>query len=109
MKDSIVQQAPSGYKDYGFRSAAASHMHRRFLPPLLELAGELKTGTRVLDVGCGNGFTAGEFLQQGCEVVGVDLASSGIELARKTYPDGRFELMAADENILRNLGCEPFD
>lgn len=98
-----------GYRDYGFRSDAPSHMHRLFMPPLLSLCGELKQGTRVLDVGCGNGFTAGQFLARGCEVVGIDLSASGIELAREAYPKGRFELMAADSQILRNLGSEPFD
>jgi 2-polyprenyl-3-methyl-5-hydroxy-6-metoxy-1,4-benzoquinol methylase len=68
-----------GYKDYGFRNAEASHMHRHFLPPLFELCGSLlRPGARVLDVGCGNGFTVGEFLRRGCDAVGIDLSESGI-------------------------------
>ena len=49
-------------------------MHARFMPVLLALAGDMSTGMRVLDVGCGNGFTCGEFLRRHCEVVGVDLS-----------------------------------
>jgi len=41
----------AGYKDYGFKSTAESHMHRHFMPQILGLAGELKPGTRVLDGG----------------------------------------------------------
>ena len=98
------------YQDYGFHHTGSSHMHRHFLPPLFDLCGELlRPGARVLDVGCGNGFTAGQFLKRGCEVVGVDLSESGVELARRTYPSARFEVMDADEHLLENLECAPFD
>ena len=94
----------SPYKDYGFPDANPSHMHRHFLPPLFELCGTLlKPNARVLDVGCGNGAAAGEFLARGCQVVGIDLSESGIELARRTYPEGRFEMMAADDHVLEKL------
>jgi 2-polyprenyl-3-methyl-5-hydroxy-6-metoxy-1,4-benzoquinol methylase len=100
----------SDYKDYGFTHTGAGHMHRHLLPPLFELCGELLLpGSRVLDVGCGNGFTAGQFLERGCEVVGIDLSESGIELARQKYPNARFEVVRADERILVNLECNPFD
>jgi 2-polyprenyl-3-methyl-5-hydroxy-6-metoxy-1,4-benzoquinol methylase len=53
-------------------------MHRHFLPHIFALGGNLRPGLRVLDVGCGNGFTAGQFLAKGCDVVGIDLSESGI-------------------------------
>jgi 2-polyprenyl-3-methyl-5-hydroxy-6-metoxy-1,4-benzoquinol methylase len=84
-------------------------MHAKFMPHIFAFAGELKQGTRVLDVGCGNGFTAGQFLERGCTVVGVDLSESGIAMARETYPKGRFEVLPADEKILQNLDERPFD
>jgi len=73
-----------GYKEYGFANANESHMHVRFMPHVFAFAGELKPQTRVLDVGCGNGFTCGEFLKRGSYVVGIDLSGQGIDLARKT-------------------------
>ncbi len=97
------------YRDYGFRSAEPSHMHRHFLPRLFELCGPIRAGLRVLDVGCGNGFTCGAFLQRGCRVVGVDLSETGIALARQSYPQGRFEVLAAGENLLGQLNEAPFD
>lgn len=98
------------YRDYGFADATPSHMHRRFLPPLFELCGPLRPETRILDVGCGNGYTVGQFLARGCrEVVGIDLSEQGIALARKAYPAGRFELCPADDKLLENLGSAPFD
>ena len=97
------------YKDYGYSHAAASHMHARFMPHVLAFAGVLGSKIRVLDVGCGNGFTCGEFLKRDCQVVGVDLSGQGIEIARKAYPRGRFEVLAANENLLNELGELPFD
>jgi 2-polyprenyl-3-methyl-5-hydroxy-6-metoxy-1,4-benzoquinol methylase len=95
--------------DYPFYDAAASHMHRHFMPHVFDLAGELKQGLRVLDLGCGNGHTCGLFLEKGCHVVGIDVSESGIEIARKAHPTGRFEVLAADDRILENLQEEPFD
>lgn len=100
---------PGSYRDFGFRDAGASHMHAHFMPPLLDLAGPVGPGLRVLDVGCGNGFTAGVFLARGCEVIGVDLSEQGISQARAAHPTGRFERMAADDHLLENLGVVPFD
>lgn len=97
------------YQDYGFRKVEPNHMHRRFMPVVLKFAQPLKPGTRLLDVGCGNGSACGKFIDQGCQVVGVDLSRSGIEIARKTYPAGRFEMLAADDKILENLQEPPFD
>lgn len=97
------------YRDFGFSDAAASHMHRHFLPKVMALAGAAGPGTRVLDVGCGNGYSCGEFLKRGCTVVGIDLSEQGIAQARAAHPDGRFELLAADDRILENLGEAPFD
>lgn len=100
---------PTAYRDYGFETAEASHMHRHFMPVIMELLGVLEPGTRVLDVGCGNGFTCGEFLKRGCKVTGIDLSEQGISQARKACPEARFELLSADESILDNLGEAPFD
>lgn len=84
-------------------------MHAHFMPHVLALSGNLGPGVRVLDIGCGNGFACGIFLAQGCEVVGVDLSEQGITLARQTHPRGRFEVLAAERDILQRLGEKPFD
>ncbi len=108
--DDISCAVKEGYRDYGFRNELPSHMHARFLPALFELCGELlRPGAHVLDVGCGNGYTAGQFLARGCDIVGIDLSETGIALARQTYPAARFEMLPADDQILRRLGCSPFD
>ena len=97
------------YSEFGFLGSQASHMHKHFIACLLDLAGSLKPDARVLDVGCGNGYTCGKFLEHGAQVVGIDLSREGIELARREYPEGRFELVGADDDLLEKLGEEPFD
>ena len=104
-----MTQSFVAYKDYGFTDAGASHMHARFMPHVVTLASELDGTRRVLDVGCGNGFTCGEFLKRGWTVVGIDLSESGIAQARSAYPRARFESFPANDTILENLQAEPFD
>lgn len=99
----------ASYQDYGFCHIDASHMHARFMPHVLAFAQPLPPGARVLDVGCGNGYTCGEFLQRGCYAVGVDLSEKGIALARSAHPGGRFEVVSAEADILHELGEQPFD
>jgi 2-polyprenyl-6-hydroxyphenyl methylase/3-demethylubiquinone-9 3-methyltransferase len=97
------------YKDYGFRAAGPGHMHRYFLPAVLQFCGPIGSGTRVLDVGCGNGSFAGQFLSRGCTVVGIDLSESGVQIARQSHPMGRFEVLPGDDKILGRLCEPPFD
>ena len=98
------------YAQYDFTNADDSHMHRHFMPPLLELCGDLvRPGARVLDVGCGNGATVGLFLARGCDVVGIDLSDSGLALAKAAHPQARFEQIPVDKQILDNLATSAFD
>ncbi len=97
------------YKEYGYSSATACHATEYLLAPLFELAGAIRDGMRVLDVGCGNGYLASKFIERGCRVVGLDLSEQGISIARMAHPKGRFEVFAADMRVLQNLGEEPFD
>src|SRR5438046_5199820 len=77
-------------------SDAAAPCTSAYLPTeVFSLGGELRSGPRVLDVGCGNGFLAGIFLSRHCKVTGIDLSRTGIEIARLTHPRGRFEVMFA--------------
>lgn len=97
------------YVEYGFANAERPYGADVVFPAVLALAGDLEPGTRVLDVGCGNGALAGLFLESGCQVVGIDLGERGVEIARAAHPRGRFEVMPADEAVLERLGESPFD
>lgn len=94
----------SKYSKPGLRGA-----HAYLLPSLLSLCRDLPPHARILDVGCGNGSVALELIKRGYSVVGIDLAEPGVRIARESCPSGRFEVLAADKNVLVSLGEEPFD
>jgi SAM-dependent methyltransferase len=97
------------YREYGYSSGREPWSAPYVMPLVWELCPSLGPGTRVLDVGCGNGFNAGAFLRRGCTVVGIDLSQEGVSIARQMQPLGRFEVTAADDRILESLGEGPFD
>jgi 2-polyprenyl-3-methyl-5-hydroxy-6-metoxy-1,4-benzoquinol methylase len=96
-------------KGFQFKSEAPLCSQVYVFPQVLSFCPKIGESVRVLDVGCGNGATLREFAARGCKVVGIDLSPNGIEMARAACPVGRFEVLAADEGILKNLGEEPFD
>jgi 2-polyprenyl-3-methyl-5-hydroxy-6-metoxy-1,4-benzoquinol methylase len=49
-------------------------------------------GKTVLDAGCGNGSITADLARAGFQVLGVDADLQGIELARREYPQVRFEI-----------------
>ena len=94
---------------YEYKHAEQPHWNRYLVPPIMRLAGEIRPGMRVLDIGCGNGYIASLFLGHGCRVVGVDPSESGIRHARSAYPEARFEIDIATPDLRERLGEEPFD
>jgi ubiquinone/menaquinone biosynthesis C-methylase UbiE len=57
----------------------------RAIAPLLE-AVRVGPGTRLLDVATGSGALAGEAARRGAQVVGVDLSTGMLEIARRLNP-----------------------
>ena len=72
------------------------------LTALDEIASELTEGTFVLELGCGAGVPATRWLSRHFTVVGVDISTRQLELARKLAPDASF--VKAD---MTNLNFEP--
>jgi SAM-dependent methyltransferase len=52
-----------------------------------ELLGRLDPGSRVLELGCGDGTTAARLVAAGHTVVGIDSSAAMIELARARVPE----------------------
>jgi protein-L-isoaspartate(D-aspartate) O-methyltransferase len=85
---------------------------------------QLKSGDKVLDVGCGKAFLLHDLTQvvPGLEVTGIDISSYGIEHAKEEvrpylqladasqlpFPDNSFDLVISI-NALHNLHCEKLE
>jgi len=67
---------------------------RRYFMPYVSRWHEIKTGQKVLEIGCGEGGNLLPFAKAGLEVTGIDIASVRIRQAReffaKAQAEGRF-------------------
>lgn len=90
-------------------STEALASYRYIEPVVLAMAGPMKDGARVLDIGCGGGYLVGRFSRMGCVAVGVDPNPDRLAVARASHPDARFEQMEARPDVLEQLGEQPFD
>jgi 2-polyprenyl-3-methyl-5-hydroxy-6-metoxy-1,4-benzoquinol methylase len=63
----------------------------------------------ICDLGCGNGFNAGQLAERGYEVTGVDASPSGITVAKSAYPKAKFVDSIIKAELPQRLGLESFD
>lgn len=83
------------WSDEGFKPTG------RAGPALQRLFKQTVTPGRWLDVGCGDGRTAGLWLREhGCEYVGVDVSATAVEQARAAGLDAR---------LIEGAGALPFE
>jgi 2-polyprenyl-3-methyl-5-hydroxy-6-metoxy-1,4-benzoquinol methylase len=96
------------YLEYPYPTDDGSSAHPYLVPALLSLLGK-PNGSRVLDVGCGNGYVARQLLQSGYDVMGLDASTEGIERAKAFYPDRFFLHEVGRPDLPRGFPTEPFD
>jgi SAM-dependent methyltransferase len=61
---------------------------------------EVARGSRILDIGCGEGTLASDLIGLGYQVVGLDFSPIAIQKARKYCPAGEFIQINLDEEAL---------
>jgi SAM-dependent methyltransferase len=71
-------------------------LYRPFIRALIKAAG-LKRGSRVLDVGCGQGFFTALFADEGMDSLGADISAEGVAQARNQHgkSGAKFEVGSA--------------
>lgn len=63
------------------------------LPELNVFLSKIKKKDKILDLGCGPGHHSDFFVENGFDVVGIDLSSEMIAIARNEVPQANFEIM----------------
>jgi SAM-dependent methyltransferase len=85
----------------------------KYVIPFLSGSVEIRTGMRVLEIGCGEGGNMRPFLDMGCEVTGVDILTESIKNAEIYYHEhparARLKLIAGDIYEVGKELNEPFD
>lgn len=91
--------------EYRYHNAGPTHANAYLWGPLQALAQskDLSRG-RAFDLGCGNGATSGMLATLGFDVVGVDPSVSGIEIARTAFPNCKFEVASAYDDLALRFG-----
>jgi len=104
-RDKILRIVKANYADIAGEFNATRQKY--VWPGLNELVAGLKTGSRVLDAGCGNGRLIEVLADKQVNYLGVDSSRNLIELAQKNYPDYKF--LVGDVLSLEQLAESDFD
>ena len=83
-------------------SAGNGESGERLTQVFIELVKKLNDVKTICDLGCGNGHISGRLSTLGYDVTGVDASASGIQIARRAYPDVSFIEALIDRH--RDLG-----
>jgi 2-polyprenyl-3-methyl-5-hydroxy-6-metoxy-1,4-benzoquinol methylase len=89
------------YTEFEWQTAAAGNgaSGEKLTRVFVELVKKLEGVRSICDLGCGNGHISGRLAELGYEVTGVDASPSGIQIARRTYPQGNFINGLIDRNL----------
>lgn len=98
-------------QDYGYRSAELGCSHDYLLPKVVDIlnaGSKSQGGSRVFELGCGNGSVANELHRLGFEVQGIDYSESGIRVAREAYPHLNLNVGSVYDDLASTYGKFPF-
>jgi len=90
-----VMMGDMGGISYQYSAANAEPSHQHLYPSVSRFLQNVPPGSIVMDAGCGNGSFIALFQDRNWQLHGSDLSPTGIELARKTYPNINFFLADA--------------
>ncbi len=84
-----------GAKNYDIIASDYARTRRYNSQDLIDLAVLAKPGEKVLDLGCANGRMIELFDSKNIDYYGVDISGKLIEIAKKIYPSGHFQVADA--------------
>ena len=99
----------SAVVQYPYATSELGHHHAYILPAVEDA---LRThgvppGSRVFDLGCGNGSASARLASLGYEVSGADPSEEGIAQAKEAYPDLDLRLGSAYDDLASEFGTFP--
>lgn len=77
-----------------------------YLLPVVERIITARKPARIFDLGCGNGSVANR-LSKFAPVTGIDVASSGVEMAQRSFPQLNIELGSVYDDLAGKYGTFP--
>ena len=89
------------YTEFEWRAEGAGNGEsgEKLTAVFIELVKQLDNVRSICDLGCGNGHISGRLATLGYDVTGVDASASGIQIARRTYPEARFVKGLIDRDL----------
>lgn len=87
------------YRDYGYASPepGSGEAGRALAARFAEIVhANARPGSRICDLGCGNGYLAAWLGRMGHRVTGVDASATGIRVAREHHADPDVDFVCAD-------------
>jgi 2-polyprenyl-3-methyl-5-hydroxy-6-metoxy-1,4-benzoquinol methylase len=87
------------YRAGGFRYEARRAHWEAWVRDHYIRAFDLRRGSRLLDIPCGDGFWSSIFHRHGFSVTGLDLSRGGIEIARARYQGICFDVANAEQDL----------
>lgn len=109
MRSEGLTERDHAVAEYSYSSAGPNHSHDYLQPVVADFVGEMRPGSRILDLGCGNGSMLATFRELGFELHGIDSSTSGIEQARRHYGSIMFHLADLTSSLPSTLPPQSFD
>ena len=101
----------TGYKDcnWTYLNAANGQSGEGLANTVVGTIKRLDNVSSICDLGCGNGYLAGQLSQLGYRVTGIDASRSGIELASTQYSDVEFLCSLVNLEAIDSIQSRDFD
>jgi len=94
--------------NYRWGHGGPTHAHVHFMQPILDFLPK-QNNLNILDLGCGNGYLAGELSKIGHRVTAVDDSEDGIRIGRDTHQNVNFIKLSLYDDSLSAIAGEDYD